>query len=343
MTIPSWALDPRLIDDAGNVVADSNPESWGGCMGYHHAVLTFKCGKCGNSLLWRSAGSPPNHLMSCSCGAVNCVRLPGKWPNVPKDLWLGPDKHTRFKLYATPPEHANEPWALPYSVRSFVAQATAFYPGCRLHTSARGEVMGETVFRDTCTHAVRSTGPSEHAGEDGSPCHMVTGRTTGTTECSVWSAVARLCQTDGERTFLHHYLGYARDRQFPMLIPQAWMGIADRRRPDFVMFVPLQHWNYKWLAIQLDGAHPAKNAQSDAARDAEIQGHGYEVVSLRPRERGYLEEVRRLMERVSDLMQLADADANKVAIGVEVISTAGPQGAVPILPSPRIVRRSRRL
>ena len=108
------------------------------------------------------------------------------------------------------------------------------------------------------------------------------------------------------------------------------------------MFVPLQHWNYKWLAIQLDGAHPADNAQSDADRDAEIQGHGYEVVSLRPREKGLLEEVRRLVERVSDEMQLADADAEKIAIDVKVTSTVVP-GASPVPTAPRLIRRSRRL
>ena len=171
---------------------------------------------------------------------------------------------------------------------------------------------------------------------------MVMGWNTGTTDCAVWSAVAKLCQTDVERKFLHQYMRYARDRQFPMLIPQAWLGIADRRRPDFLMFVPLQHWNYKWLAIQLDGAHPAENAQSDADRDAEIQGHGYEVVSLRPREKGHLEEVRRLVERVSDEMQLADADAEKIAIDVKVASTVVP-GASPVPTAPRLIRRSRRL
>ena len=106
---------------------------------------------------------------------------------MPQYLWLGPDKHTRFKLYATPPEHGNEPWALPYSIRSFVAQASAAYPGCRFQTSARGEVMGETVFEDTCAHVVEADGRDEV-----SPCHMVMGWTTGTTDCAVWSAVAAL-------------------------------------------------------------------------------------------------------------------------------------------------------
>ena len=37
---------------------------------------------------------------------------------------------------------------------------------------------------------------------------------------------------------LHQYLVYAK-HQFPMLLPQPRIGIAERRRPDFVAFVPL--------------------------------------------------------------------------------------------------------
>ena len=136
-------------------------------MGYHHVALKFKCGKCGKSLIWKSAdGSLPNSRAAvCPCGAVNHVSLPDRWAKVPQYLWLGPDKHTRFKLYATPPEHGNEPWALPYSIRSFVAQASAAYPGCRFQTSARGEVMGETVFEDTCAHVVEADGRDEGEGQ----------------------------------------------------------------------------------------------------------------------------------------------------------------------------------
>jgi hypothetical protein len=293
-------------------------------MGYQHRALRFKCGKCDRALLWNSLGALPSGTMTCPCGAMNWIKTPTKWPNVPQHLYLGPDRHARFKLYATPPEHTNEPWALPYSIRSFVTQASAKYGGCYLHTFKRGAVMGETVFGDTCTHTPPSPDPYYDDPPELAPCHIVSGWTTGVTVCPLWLEIAKLCQTDVERTFLHHYLGYARDRQFPMLIPQAWVGIADRRRPDFVMFVPRQHWNYQWLAVQLDGAHPLESADSDAARDAEIRAYGYDVVSLRPKERGYLEEVRRLVERVNERMELADTDASKVAIEVDVTATEEP-------------------
>ncbi|HZC35134.1 MAG TPA: DUF559 domain-containing protein [Chthoniobacterales bacterium] len=73
-----------------------------------------------------------------------------------------------------------------------------------------------------------------------------------------------------------------------MLLPQTWIGIAERRRPDFVAFVPLQHWNYKWIAIQLDGAHSEDNEQADQKRDAYLIEQGYEVQSIRPTQTGYL-------------------------------------------------------
>jgi len=260
--------------------------------------------------------------MTCDCGTINQIKRPGQWPKIPHYLYLGPDLLTRFKLYATPPEETNELWALPYSIRSFVAQASRKYGGCYLRTFERGNVLGEPVFGDLCAHSERSEwGYGQDEEED---CHMISGWTTGVAECPLWLDVSNLCQTEYERTFLHHYVGYARDRQFPMLIPQAWIGIADRRRPDFVMFVPLQHWNYQWLAIQLDAGHPPASKADDEARDTEVRAHGYDVVSLRPEARGYREEVRRLIERVEEKMAHAETDSGKVAVDVEVTSWEDP-------------------
>ena len=152
----------------------------------------------------------------------------------------------------------------------------------------------------------------------GHQCHLVAGWTTGEDSCPLWQRIQNLCQTDTERKFLHQYLRYVKDRQFPMLIPQANIGIAERRRPDFVAFVPLQYWNYQWLAIQLDGAHPPERAEDDSLRDQYIQDQKYEVLSLRPNEKGYLEEVRCLVEKIEAWMALADSDPWKVAVDAEV-------------------------
>lgn len=103
-----------------------------------------------------------------------------------------------------------------------------------------------------------------------------------------------------------------------MILPQTWIDIADRRRPDFVAFVPLQHWNYKWVAIQLDASHTEEQKADDAARDAQVAEHNYEVISLRPSNTGYLEEVRRLVERFEALMQQAEDSVWSVATEVEV-------------------------
>jgi len=102
-----------------------------------------------------------------------------------------------------------------------------------------------------------------------------------------------------------------------MLIPQVRIGIAQRRRPDFVLFVPLQRWKYKWYAIQLDAAHPQETAQEDALRDTEISVHGYEVISLKAGNQ-YWEDVRRLVEIVEHDMEKAESDPWDVAIELKV-------------------------
>jgi Protein of unknown function (DUF559) len=140
---------------------------------------------------------------------------------------------------------------------------------------------------------------------------------TGESSCLLWETIKQLCQTGSEREFLQTYLRYVKDQQFPMLIPQARIGIAERRRPDFVSFVPLQFWKYKWFAIELDGAHSSHQAQTDAARDEEIAAYGYEVISLRPADKGYFEEARRLVERFEILMNLAKSRAHRWQIAVE--------------------------
>lgn len=152
-------------------------------------------------------------------------------------------------------------------------------------------------------------------------CHIVAGWTTGETTCNLWEMIAQLCETENERKFLHWYLRYARDRHFPMLIPQASVGIAERRRPDFVIFVPIQYWKYKKLAIQLDGGHLEDMAPADEMRDKEIAVHGYEVRKVRPEAGNYFEEVRRLVEEIDQMMQLAESSPWEAAIEIEVRRT----------------------
>jgi hypothetical protein len=235
-------------------------------------------------------------------------------------LFIGADKVARLKVYATPPENSDARWAQPYSIRSFVAQASNRLGGCSFSCSARGAVMDEPVFWDRCL-----IWPSEDAPRaDETDCHIVSGWSTGQTTCPLWERIAALCQTDHERRFLHHFVRYAKDRQFPMLIPQPRIGIAERRRPDFVAFVPLQHWRYRWVAVELDGAHGEEHKDRDSSRDAELLANGYEVFSVRPAENGYLEEVRRLVERFEEWMALADENHWQVAFDAKVLSFTDP-------------------
>jgi len=103
-----------------------------------------------------------------------------------------------------------------------------------------------------------------------------------------------------------------------MLLPQTRVGIAERRRPDFVAFVPLQYWNYKWVAIQLDGAHTEDQAISDKQRDTDLIEQGYEVIPIGPTQTNYLREVQRLVEIFEDWMNLAKEKPSDIAFEAEV-------------------------
>ena len=283
-------------------------------MGYNHRARKVTCPNCKKQVAWffdKPAKVPT--VWVCDCGRRNGIKAPPDWPNVPRTLYIGPDKFARFKVYPLPPECPNEDWAKPYSVRSFVHQASIQFGKCHYSCCQRGQVMGELVFTDECHH-----GDPHDEWVDREQCHLVAGWTTGQTTCPLWQEIEKLCQTDTERKFLHRYLAYVKDRQFPMLIPQTGIGIAERRRPDFVAFIPLQYWNYKWLAIQLDGAHTDANAADDSLRDQYVEEKNYEVLSLKPNEKGYLEEVRRLVEQIESWIELAITNPWTIAVDAEV-------------------------
>jgi hypothetical protein len=86
----------------------------------------------------------------------------------------------------------------------------------------------------------------------------------------------------------------------------------------------MQFWRYQRLAIQLDAAHGKELAEPDKARDLEVEQQGYETVSLRPGDRGYHEEVRRLVERIDTAMQMAKTDPLEVAVEATVLQCMPP-------------------
>ena len=131
-------------------------------------------------------------------------------------------------------------------------------------------MFDEVVFSDICSNP-----DDEDINSPSWNCRILAGWSAGQTTCSLWEHVKALCQNDPERSFLQTYLRYVKDRQFPMLIPQVRVGIAERRRPDFVAFVPLQYWCFKWVAIELDGAHGEEQQESDVARNKYLEEQNY--------------------------------------------------------------------
>jgi hypothetical protein len=282
-------------------------------MGYHHRARAVTCSKCSQRLAWfREGATTLPERWKCQCGTIHDLEPPPKWPEVPRALYIGPNKIARFKVYPFPPEYSQEDWAQPFSIRSFIYQASQKFGGCYYRPGRRGTVMDEPVFTDNCYDSLHEADYEEYATPH--DCHLVGGWTTGQDTCQLWEKIMGLCQTEPERLFLKRYLQYVKDRQFPMLIPQTWIGITERRRPDFVAFVPLQFWKYKWVAIQLDAAHSEDQAGSDAARDDYVREHKYEVISLRPQQKGYFEEIRRLVEEFELWMSLADTDPWSVVV-----------------------------
>src|SRR5713226_4901344 len=249
-------------------------------MGYTDWIWKSACSQCGLQVLWSWQRSPFGRSITwtCSkCEQFNSIKKIDRWPNLPQTLYIGYDQKNLLRLYPLPPESSDADWALPYSTRSFVYQASRVLGGCHYRPHQRGTVMGETVFSDHCYEP----DVMHYSDSDVPPCHIVAGWTAGADTCPLWEKICSLCQTDSEKQFLRWYFGLARDRNFPALIPQARIGIAERRRPDYVLFVPLTYWTYKWYAIQLDAGHRGTESQ-DELRDAEISMHGYEVVSLKP-------------------------------------------------------------
>jgi hypothetical protein len=275
-------------------------------MAYRQYVYKYTCGNC-HSVRWRSGEMRPSFSSTCNgCNAHNELRQLPQYPDVPLSLYLGAENSNVLRVYPVPPEQQDAEWADPYSVRSFVYQAAQHYQQCSYSCDSSGTLYGQPIFKDTC-HAA-----TDSLGDNPTRCSIMTGWSSGGPDCGTWHKIKALCQTAPEQRFLQDYIRYVKDRQFPMLLPQARVGIAERRRPDFVIFIPVHFWNFKKLAIQLDGSHVPGHAD-DKARDAHVAEYGYETMSVRPDDRGYLREVQRLVEHVDILMQLHETDPDDVA------------------------------
>jgi hypothetical protein len=295
-------------------------------MGYQHRIYRFNCGECGTEWIltwtdWEPRSTPPGKHVCRNCKAVNLFGTSQANPNVPSVLYVGHEKNRQLEVYPTPPESSNTLGMLPYSTRSFLKQASNQLSGCRYDFTHRGDTLGEPVFSDLCWDQTEND--NSDSWNDGPPwksCHILFGWIKGQNSCPLWESIGKLCQTDHERAFLHEYMALVKGRNFPMLIPQARIGIAQRRRPDFVVFVPLQRYKYRWYAIELDGAHVGQFADKDESRNIDLANHGYDVLSFRPGAKGYYEEVQRLVERLETEMAEVEHESSTVAVDLRVRS-----------------------
>jgi very-short-patch-repair endonuclease len=283
-------------------------------MAYRDRVWGFTCGECRSH--WRGHFEiKKERVLTCeSCNAENTVGAFNPAPNLPTHLYIGHDRQYQVPLYPVPPESPSEEWAQPYSTRSVLYQLSRELHDCNYSPSVRGRTMGETVFHDLCWLEDERAGPS--------PCHVMSGFTRGEETCNLWTKIANLCQTEPERRFLWHYLRLVKNREFPMLIPQARLGIGERQRVDFVVFVPLQRWKYDWLVVELDRSHTQDRADADRNRELEIVAKGYRVVRcVGQGEKGYYADLCNLVERIDAGMKRAASDPWSVAVDVPVIKS----------------------
>jgi hypothetical protein len=279
-------------------------------MGYQHRIYRSNCGNCGAGWIltvnsWEKNTFLPRKFTCDSCGAANTTKKPSLYPNVPRVLYCGHERNKQLEIYPYPLHYESNEWALPYSIRSFVYQASQQIGKCDYRWNGSTVVMGEPVHQDVCGDEW-----------DSERCHPLSGWIRSQSSCPMWEDLKSYCQTLTEQRFLWAYLSLAKGRNFPMLLPQVRVGIAERRRPDFVLFNPLQYLIYKRYAVELDGAHTAEQAAFDEARDMDLAAENYEVLSLRPKELGYFPEVQKLVEKLSVEMTEAERSAGELATDV---------------------------
>jgi hypothetical protein len=292
-------------------------------VGYYEKVIKRNCGHCKSQwfswIIEPSDAEFPLKWECKKCGAKNHRGpLPEK-PNVPKALYLGQEKHKQLKVLPIPSEDKIDLFVYPpFSIRSFLYQASRQVKECEFKSIRRTLVLGELVFRDLCYPSTMGE------WDDPTDCDLASGWIKGSDTCPFWEALKKYCQTNSEISFLHTYLGLVKDRQFPMILPQTRIGIAERRRCDFVAFLPLQHWLYKWYAIELYRYHTEEQKDSDIERNEELALQGYEVISLRPQNQAYLQEAKKLVEMFELETTRVETDKFSVAVEVETIKTEPP-------------------
>ena len=183
----------------------------------------------------------------------------------------------------------------PYSVRSYILQMSqlgvvdeadrsCFY--CCFDDGA--DKFGTRFIRDICYpfHEFTDEYWLEPKGrlEERYCCGFAKGWPNGAPTpgiCPLWDYHRERMQTQSERLFFFHYLLQNRDREAPMLLPQAWTDDTERHRADFMLFVEGQH---AWRKIVVEILGPSHKGREQLVKDAQRKRRtmllGYEFIEF---------------------------------------------------------------
>lgn len=197
-----------------------------------------------------------------------------------------------------------------YSIRSFLIQLslTNDFP-CKYFVQVKGKDAWENINREEgCMEFCKGCDyrPYMH------PCHLANGWMHGQESCAGWEHITKnLCQSESEARFLRQYLRINKDRESPMPIPQAHVEVTEKVRVDFVMFVPITRFDWKWLAIEIDSQKYHENEAKDFEKSMTIASQGYEVLRLSA-ERKMLDQVRELYQKIQAIQEAGTEKVNSV-------------------------------
>ncbi len=307
-------------------------------MAWDDFVCRVHCAVCDKTFrvrfnnLWKAG----NVWICSECGSR--VELPPPpMPNLPPVLYAGPERLKRIKITPLPPSDViyegigeyhqwygagdcsycpfarrlpdsygapadcgfnRPPQIQPYSIRSFLTQLSMRkdFP-CKYFVCVHGtDEFGNTLWEEGC---MDHCGGCDYHGYL-HPCNVVNGWMHGDQNCAGWEYIKQLCQSENEVRFLQQYLRTNHDREYPMPIPQAYVEVKETVRVDFVLFVPITRFDWKWWAIEIDSKEYHANTDKDFKKNVTLASAGYEIIRLSA-EKKMLDQVRELYAKVTEV------------------------------------------
>jgi len=162
----------------------------------------------------------------------------------------------------------------PYSVRSVLIQL-ALRPDfpCKYFPTSQESEWEDVEWSDKCMTKCRGEGPEFNLH----PCAIATGWSATGEKCEGWEYLAALCQSSPEREFLFQYLRFSVGDEYPMAIPQVWIGPTQEYRVDFALFLPHEPSSWLWIAIEIDSPRFHADHLADREKDLFLERQGYMV------------------------------------------------------------------